>query len=157
MRLSYSRSRESIWVWLFWGLSIYLALEVVSFSIIGLALDKSPRDLVGPFVAFALPWTFMAPQIWWLRKWEEAGLPPARLALRWGFSMALFGEGCIAATYYSGVRFRLMEPKDAVVNLVVAVLFSSPIFFFGMWRSALRTLTEREARKMRSAGPSNDR
>ena len=146
MRHSISKSRESIWVWLMWSLLFYLVLEVGPFLITASALKKTAGELVGPYLAFAIPWVIMAPLIWWLRKWEEQGASPKRLARGWGLSMALFGVTGIAATYYSGTELHLMDPKDAVGGFVFTLLLSVPTFYFGMYHMALRRISARAAR-----------
>ena len=81
MKLGISASRENIWVWLFWGLGIYLVLELGPFLIAGRGLNKPAQELAGPYLAFAVPCVILAPLIWWLRKWEEQGASPKRLAV----------------------------------------------------------------------------
>jgi hypothetical protein len=55
MRLSISRSTQNIWVWLFWGVGIYLVLELGPFLIAGHVLNKIAWDMAGPYLAFAMP------------------------------------------------------------------------------------------------------
>lgn len=153
MRLSISASRESIWVWLFWGLGLYLVLEVGPVQIIGWVFKKTSGELVGLYLAFSVPWAIMAPLIWWLRKWEEQGASPKRLARGWGLSMALFGVAGIVATYYSGIELRLMDPKDAVGGFVATVLLSVPLFYFVMYRMALTRLSSRADGKSGGTSP----
>jgi hypothetical protein len=153
MRLSISRSRESIWVWLFWGLGIYLALELGPFLIAGRVLEKTAGEMAGPYLAFAMPWAIMAPLIWWLRKWEEQGASPKRLARGWGLSMALFGVVLGFAVFYSGVKLRLMHMSDAVSSFVTMALFSGLIFYFGMYHRALTRISSRTTGKQGSPRP----
>lgn len=145
MRPSISRSRESIWVWLLWGYGIYLLLELGPFVIAAWVLKKSAGELAGPYLAFAVPWAVTAPVVWWLRKWEMRGVSPKRLAHGWGLSMAFFGVAEVAATFYSGVELRLMDPRDAVISFVVMVLLSAPIFYFVTYHRALRRVSARSA------------
>jgi hypothetical protein len=114
MRLSISRSRESIWVWLFWGLGTYFALESGPFLIAGRVLKRPAHELAGPYLAFAAPAVILLPLIWWLRKWEEQGASPKRVARGWGLSMVLFGIAIAFAVFYSGIKLHLMEQRDAV-------------------------------------------
>jgi hypothetical protein len=147
MRLSISRSRESIWIWLFWGLGIYLALELGPCLIAARGLNKTADELVGPYLAFAVPWAILAPLIWWLRKREELGASPKRLARGWGLSMACFGVAVIVAVFYSGSVLRLMDPKDVVGGFITTVLLSIPILYFGMYYTALRSISARAVSK----------
>jgi hypothetical protein len=130
MKLSISRSRESIWVWLFWSLGIYLALELAASRIAAQVLNKTADELAGPYLAFAVPWAILAPLIWWLRKWEEQDASPKRLARGWGLSMALFGVAVAVAVFYSGMVLRLMDPTDVVGGFIATVLLSVPILYF---------------------------
>ncbi len=50
----------------------------------------------------------------WLWKWEERGLSPKRLAFAWSLSMVLFFLGICSALFYSSVKFKLVQPSDAV-------------------------------------------
>src|SRR3954469_24448162 len=110
MKLAISASRENIWVWLFWGLGIYLTSELGPFLIAGWLLNKKADELAAPYLAFAAPMVILAPLIWWLRKWEEQGVSPKRLAHGWGLSMALFVAAVGVAVFYSGARLSLIDP-----------------------------------------------
>jgi hypothetical protein len=145
MRLSISRSSESIWIWLFWGLGIYLALELGPFLIAGHLLKKTAGELAGPYLAFAVPWAIMAPLIWWLRKWEERAVSPKRLAHGWGLSMALFVVVLGVAVFYSGVEFGLMDRKDAVDSFIVTALWGGCIVYFTLYHMALKRICSRAA------------
>jgi hypothetical protein len=145
MRLSISRSRESVWVWLFWGLGIYLTLELGSFLIAALLLRKTATELAGPYLALAVPWMVFAPMIWWLRKWEEQRASPMRLARLWGLAMAFFGGAITAAVVYSGVVLSFITPTDALIISLLIVLFSVPILYFVMYHQALRLISARAA------------
>ena len=90
----------------------------------------------------------MAPLIWWLRKWEEKGVSPKLLAHGWGLSMALFGAAVTVAVFYSGVEFRLIDKKDAVVSFIVAVLLSVPIGYCTLYLMALQRISARSAEKL---------
>lgn len=151
MKLSISRSRESIWVWLFWGLGIYLALELGACRIAAQVLNKTADQLAGPYLAFAVPWAILAPLIWWLRKREEQGASPRRLARGWGLGMALFGVTAVVAVFYSGTVLRLMDPADVVGGFIATVLLSVPILYIGMYYTALRSISARAVRKRDSA------
>jgi hypothetical protein len=133
MRISISRSSESLWIWLFWCIGIYLMLELVPFLVLGLALKKSANVLVGPYLALAVPCAIIAPLIWWLWKWKERGVDPKRLARGWGASMALFGVAMVLAVSWSGVKLGLMDPKDALGGLILSIILSVPIGYFTLY------------------------
>jgi hypothetical protein len=157
MKLSISKAGESIWVWLLWGLGIYLALELGPFLIAKQVFNKTAGDLAGPYLAFALPAVVVMPLIWWLRKWEERGASPKRVARGWGTSVALFGVAVVVAVFYSGIELRLMNPRDAIGGFVASVLLSVPIFYFGIYHRALKVISTRATGKQmpRSDGASS--
>jgi chromate transport protein ChrA len=138
--------RLSLWAWLFWSLPIYLVLEVGPFLIVGWGHKKTVGELVGPYLAFAVPAVIMMPLVWWLRMSEELGTSPKRLARRWVLSAAMFFVAVIVAVFYSGVEFRLIDPKDALGGFVAAVLLSVPSYFI-TYRMMLRVISTRMARE----------
>jgi hypothetical protein len=147
MNLSISEFGKNIWAWLFWGLGFYLVLELGPFLIAGWVFKKTANELAGPYLAFAAPWAIMAPLIWWLRKWEETGVSPKRVAHGWGLSMALFGVAVAVAVFYSGVALRLVDRKDAIVSFIVGVLLSVPIFYYTLYRLTLPRISARASGK----------
>jgi hypothetical protein len=136
--------RLSLWAWLFWSLPIYLLLEVGPFLIIGWGLKKTVAELVGPYLAFAIPFAIIMPLVWWLRVSEEQGTSSKRLARGWTLSTATFFIAVIAAAFYSGVELRFMDPMDALGGFVVSVLLSVPSLYF-MYRRTLRVISTRAA------------
>lgn len=143
--------RLSLWAWLFLALPIYLVLEVGPFMIIGWVLKKSVGELVGPYLAFAVPAVIIFPLVWWLRIWEEQGASPKRLARGWVLSTALFLIAGIVATFYSGIELRLMAPKDALGGFIVAVLLIVPSLYFITYRRTLRVISTRASGKLDGA------
>jgi hypothetical protein len=73
MKLSISRSQDSIWVWLFWGLGIYLVLELGPFLLLGVALKKTAAELLSPYLACAMPGVIFMPLVWRLWQREKQG------------------------------------------------------------------------------------
>jgi hypothetical protein len=143
MRLSISRSRESLWVWLFWGLGTYLALELGPFLLLGVALQKTVAELLYPYLAFAMPGVIFMPLVWRLWQREKQRPSPKQLAREWGVSMALFGLAVVGAVIYSGVRLGLMDPSDAIGGLVVSVLLSVPTSYFTLYHMTLTRISSR--------------
>jgi len=148
MNLSISEFGKNIWAWMFWGLVFWLVLELGPFFIAGWVFKKTAGELAGPYLAFAVPWAIMAPLMWWLRKGEERGISPKRLAHGWGLGMALFGVALAVAVFYSGVELRLMDRKDAVVSFIVVVLLGVPVFYCTLYRRALPRISARSAGKL---------
>jgi hypothetical protein len=136
--------RLSLWAWLFWGLPIYLVLEAGPFLIIGWGLKKTVGELAGAYLAFAVPAVILLPLVWWLRVSEEQGTSPKRLARGWVLSTAMFFVAVIATVIYSGIEFRLIDPKDALGGFVAAVLLSVPSYFV-TYRMMLRVISTRTA------------
>ena len=147
MRISTVGSRMSMIAWLSWGLGTYLVLETGPFIVIGLALKKTASELAGPYLACALPAAILMPLVWWLRQREEQGASPKRLARGWGVSVALFGAAMVVAVFYSGIKLRLMDPKDALVGFVVSLLSSAPIGYFTLYYMAIARFSSRAAAK----------
>ena len=145
--------RLSLWAWLFWGLPIFLVLELGPFLIIGYGLKKTVGQLVGPYLAFAVPAVILMSLVWWLRVWEEQGTSPKRLARGWGMSVALWGVSVLVATTYSGVKLRLIDPMDALVCFVGSVLLSVPIAYFMLYYMAITRLSSRSAAKIAGRPP----
>jgi hypothetical protein len=143
MKLSISRSQESIWVWLFWGLGTYLVLELGPFVLLGVALKKTAAELVCLYLACAMPGVIFMPLVWRLRQREKQIPSPKRLAREWGVSAALFGIAVVVAVIYSGVRLGFMDPTDAIGGLVVSVLLSVPSFYFTLYHMALTRISSR--------------
>jgi hypothetical protein len=143
MNLSISEFGKNIWAWMFWGLVFWLVLELGPFFIAGWVFKKTAGELAGPYLFFAAPWAIMAPLIWWLRRWEDQGVLPKRVARGWGLSMVLFGIATAFAVFYTGIKFHLMEPRDAVISFFVMVLLSAPIFYFVVYRRALTRISSR--------------
>jgi len=143
MNLSISEFGKNIWAWLFWGLLFWLVLELGPFRIAALVLKKTAGELAGPYLAFAVPWAIMAPLIWWLKKWEARDVSPKRLARGWGLSMVLFGVAVTFAVFYSGIKLGFVDMTDAVIDFVLTVLVSAPIFYFVMHHMANRSSSNR--------------
>ena len=141
----------SLWAWLSWTLPIWFLLEVGQFLIIGWVFKKTTSELIGPYLAFALPAVIFMPLVWWLRILEEQGTSPKRLARGWLLSTAIFFFTVIIATFYSGVEFRFMDPKDALGGFVAAVLLSIPSLYFISYRWTLKVISARAEKKRDSA------
>jgi hypothetical protein len=141
------KARESVWIWLIGGLGLWLVLELGPFFIASSVLEKSAGELVGPYLAFAIPWVITAPLIWWLRRREELGASPKMLAHGWGMSMALFVLALAIAVFYSGVKLRLMTRSDAVISFTTMSLFGGLILYLIGYHRALKVLSSRDADK----------
>lgn len=95
-----------------WALVLYLTLEMVPAFIVKLVLNKPFGELVGPYVAFAMPGMVFVPLAWWLRQREGKGLSSRSLALGWGLYMALFVSLVTSALFYSGAELQVIKPKS---------------------------------------------
>jgi hypothetical protein len=148
MNLSISECGKNIWAWIFWGLVFWLVLELGPFFIAGWVFKKTASELAGPYVAFAVPWGIAMPLIWRLRKWEEQGASPKRLARGWGLSMALFVIATGAAVFYSGVKLCRMDRLDAIVSFAATAFLGGGIVYFTLYHMALRRISSRTARNL---------
>jgi hypothetical protein len=132
---------------MFGALCLYLALERGLFVIVKNVLHTTEGELAGPYLAFAVPGVIILLLAWWLRKWEERGPLPRRLALGWGLSAALFFSTGAIAFFYSAVKLHLLNPNDIASFIVVGaggVLIAS----FSLYRSAITRISARSARNM---------
>lgn len=130
------------------GLVFLLVLELGPFLIAMVVLKKSAGELAGPYIAFAIPWGIVLPLVWWLRKWEEQGASPKRLARGWGLSIALFVIAIGAAVFYSGVKLFLIDRGDAIVSFVATGLWGGCIVYFVLYHMALRRITTRRSKDL---------
>lgn len=152
--LSMSRWRESIWVWLFWGLGTFLVLELGTFLLAGLALSKTAGELAGPFLAFATPSAIFMSFVWWIRKREDRrAASPKQLARAWGLSMMFFWAAAISAICYSGVELRLINHSDAIGVFITSILLGVPMAYFVAYSMTLPVITSRAARHQGQSGP----
>ncbi len=140
----------NIWTWIFYSLVFWLILELGPFFIVSLVFKKTATELAGPYLAFAMPWAIMAPLIWWLRKWEDLGASPQHLARGWGLSMALFGIINGFAVFYTGFKFNLINLSDAVISFIITALFSSLIYYIGMYHRVLKSISARDVKRSRT-------
>ena len=145
MKSSNAGSRSGIGAWLFWGLGVYLVLEMGPFVVLGLALKKTVAELAVPYLACAMPAAILMSLVWWLRQREDQGASPKLLARGWGASVALFGIAMVVATIYFGVKLGLMDSSDAVGGLVVSVLLCLPISYFTVQHMAITRISSRAA------------
>ena len=145
MRLSISRSQDSIWVWLLWGLGTYLLLELGPFFLFGVALKKTATQHLCPYIACAMPGVIFMPFVWRLWQREKQDTPAKQLAREWGVSAALFVLIAVCAVIYSGVRLGLMNPSDAIGGLIVSVLLSVPLLYFTLYHMTLTRISSKAA------------
>jgi hypothetical protein len=143
VKLSISRSQESLWVWSFWSVGTYLVVEIGSFLLIFGALRNTAAEPGWLSLAAAAPVVVFLPLVWLLRLREKHGISPKRLASEWGVSTALFAVAVSAATIYAGVKIGWMDRADAIGTLVLSVLLSVPSCFFTAYYMALRSISSR--------------
>jgi hypothetical protein len=129
-----------------WAVIIYLALELVPALIAKEVLNKTVQELLGPYLAFAIPGVIFLPLTWWLRNWEKSVASPRWLALGWCLSMTLFISVFTAAVFYSGGELHLINSRDDVMYFVVAGVVGALAASFGMYNNVLARITERAAR-----------
>ena|SRR5882724_12414934 len=153
MRSSNSKSRANMRIKMFWAICFYLALELGLFVIVKQILHAPEGELVGPYLAFAVPGVILLPAAWRLRKWEERGASPRRLALWWGMLIVSFASAVLVAFVYSGIELHLIDPSDIVGGSVVAGVLLIPTAFFTMYHRVLSRTSARAARHMDGSRP----
>jgi hypothetical protein len=107
-------SRTNIGAGMLWGICVYLVLTGGVFVIVKQIAHITYAEIVGPYLAFAVPGVIFLLLVRWLWKWEAHGLSPMRLAFAWSLSIALFFLAVCSALFYSGVELKLVDPNDAV-------------------------------------------
>lgn len=148
MKFPSIRNPKIIWAWLFWGLGIYLVIELGTFFIANLALNKTVGELAGPYLAFAAPGAIMLSLIWWLKKWDLGGASPKALARGWGLSMVLLDLTIASAGLYSGVKLGLIDLSDVEIPFIGAILYGGLISYFGMYYLILQRISATASRKL---------
>jgi len=125
-----------MWQWLFQSIGIFLMLEMASFILLGIALKKTVTELAGPYLALAVPCAVMFFVIWRLRQRAAQETSLQKLARSWGLSVGVFFTAVAAVMYYSSAALGLMRPKDALADLVLALLIGIPSVYFGVHKIA---------------------
>lgn len=136
-------SPYSVWTWTFRSAGVYLALELALFVVVERVFHIPVGKLIGPYLANGAPGTIFFPVIWWLRKLEERGASPRRLAVGWGLCTALFFSATNVALLYSAVAFRLINPDDALWGFVLAEIGGVPAALFTAYSTALKRISTR--------------
>jgi len=152
MASSILRSRAKFWMRMFWALCLYLALELGPFVIVKHVLHTTEEKLAGPYLAFAVPGVIVLLLAWWLRKWEERGPSPRRLAFGWGLSAAFFFSAVAGAFFYSGVTLHLLNPSKIGSFITVGAL-GVLIASFSLYYTALSRISARATRNTDGARP----
>jgi drug/metabolite transporter (DMT)-like permease len=152
MTSSISRSPANFWMRMFWAFCLYLVLELGLFVIVKQGLHATEGELAGPYLAFAVPGVIVLLLAWWLRKWEERGPSPRRLALGWGLSGLLFFCAVAIAFFYSGVELHLLN-LGVVASFIVVGVGGVLIASFSLYHSALRSISARTTRNTDGTRP----
>lgn len=142
---------EHLWRKMAWAYLLGLVLTLIPFAIAGLVLHTSARALAGPYLAFLAPQWIVLTVVMWLRKLEERGASPKRLAIGWGVTIALFYWAVIAACIYVGMTLRIVKPGDPMWVFVfgmMAIVGTASSYFIGY----KRTLEVIRARARPAAG-----
>jgi len=130
-----------------WALCLYLALELGVFVLVNQGLRRGTEELALPYLAFAAPGVIGLLLAWRLRKWEEQGASPRRIAAGWCLSVVLLFSTVALSFLYSGVKFRLFRPSDAKSFMVVA-LVGALIASFSLYRMALSRISARSKQQV---------
>ena len=131
---------------------LYLAAEIVLFVIIKLVLNKTVVELASPYLVFAVPGVILLPLAWQLRKWEEQGSSPKRLAFGWTLCAALFFSTVAIVVIYSGVELHLVNLNDEW-SFIVAGMVGVPTASLTVYRMALVRISARANRNVAAVVP----
>jgi predicted Na+-dependent transporter len=118
-----------------------------------LVFHKTPNEMAGPYLAYAVPGPIFLLVVLGLRTWEDRGGSPKRLAIAWTLCTTLFMFIILGATVYSGAKLHLIDPNDAVGILVVACVGGALIGPFMMYRRVLKVTTARVAERKDEVHP----
>ena len=129
-----------------WAICLYLALEGVPFVVVKLIANVSVGELFGPYLAFAVPGVIFLLLAMSLRRWEERGPPPRRLALGWGLSIVFFFLAICGACFYASVTLRFVHRDDAVWVFGMMAVAGTPVGFFMMYNMVLQRIASRAAK-----------
>jgi hypothetical protein len=136
---------------MFWAIALLLVLELMPAIVVKEVLHVTMGQLVGPYLAFAGPAVIFLLLAWWLRRQEERGAPPGRLALAWGLSAGLFVFTIGVALFYSASALHLIDPRESWGALVFAVSAGTLVTSFTMYHKVLPTISARAANYRRSS------
>jgi len=153
MRSTIARLRANIWVKMFWAIVLFLAYVFVAALLVMLVLHKSAGEMVGPYLAYAVPGPIFLLVVLWLRAWEDRGASPKLLALVWCLCTTLFMFTIVGATTYSGVVLHLIDSEDRVAFFIVSGVMGAFIVPLTMYRRVLKVATERAAKRIDGTRP----
>jgi hypothetical protein len=138
---------ENLWSKMFWAAVLLRVLLLVPTFLMKLLLHKAVVEMVYPYLAFAIPClTFLFVALL-LRTWEDHGASPKRLSLAWSFCTTFFMFVVFAATCYSGVKFHLIDPGDAVGAFVVACVGGASVGLFITYSRVLKITAARATKR----------
>jgi hypothetical protein len=141
----------NVWTQMFWAIVLLLVLELIPAIVVKEVLHVTMGQLVGPYLAFAVPAVLFLLLAWWLRRQEERGATARRLALAWGLSAGLFVLTIGVALFYSASALRLIDPREFLGPLIFAVSAGTLVTSFTMYRKVLPTISARAANYRRSS------
>jgi len=137
---SVPKSKANIWTTVVWAICTYLVFELGMFIIVKYIAHAGEGELLGPYLALAVPGVIFLLVVGWLWKWEELGQSPRWLAYGWGLSIALFFLSVCAALFYSSVKLRIIDPSDAVGVFGLMVVGGTLSGFLGGYTMTLRRI-----------------
>ena len=121
---------------------LYLVGELGLFVLVKLLFRATWSELVGPYLAFAVPMMIFLLFVWLLRTWENSNPSPRRLALAWGLNVALLASMVDGAFDYSGAAFGIINLRhvsdwgDWGFAVVMSILCGAVVTYQGVYRLA---------------------
>ena len=129
---------EHLWRKMAGAYLLGLVLTLIPFFLVKLVFHTTARALAGPYMAFLVPQWICLTLSMWLRKLEERGVSPKRLAIGWCVMIAFFYWAVIAACFYAGVTLRIVRPGDpewVFVFGMMAIVGTASSYFIGYKRT----------------------
>jgi hypothetical protein len=143
MKLSISRPRESLWVWMFWFLGLWLLFEASTFFAVGWVLMLGLQQLAAPYAAFAAPAVVFGPLVYRVNR--RTADPPKRRARGMAVACVVLVLLEAGAMCYSSVKLGLVSGGESLATAIVLWLFGGPIVYFAAYRTSLARLSPRDA------------
>jgi len=142
-RPSTHKSLPNVWTRMLGPICLYLVLETGTFVIVKYIVHATVREILGPYLAFAMPGVIFLLLVGRLWKWEEDGLSSARLAFAWGLSVALLFFAISAASFYSILKLRLVDFGAAIFAFGMMAVIGTAAGFFIPYSMTLERMSAR--------------
>jgi hypothetical protein len=127
---------------------VCFVVNLVPALLAAIVLKKSAGQIAEPYFALVAIQIVATMLAWRLRKWEERGGEPARVAFGWALMVAFLSCGAIATFVYSAAEFRLLDVRanwDVILFAGIATIFVSGV---SMYYQSLPRLVARASKRI---------